>query len=48
MLRALDKQLDYQYTSIITDTIARPYLDLAIKARINGEQMEAGEYLLIA
>jgi hypothetical protein len=46
MLRALDKHLEFQYTSTITETIARPYLDLAIKARIDGEQMETGGYLL--
>jgi len=46
MLRALDKELDFRYTSTIVETAARPYLDLAIKARIDGSQIETGAYLL--
>jgi glycosyltransferase involved in cell wall biosynthesis len=46
MMRALDKQLEFRYTSIIIETAAQPYLDLAIKARIDGKQMETGRHLL--
>ncbi len=45
MLRALDKELDFRYTSTIVETVARPYLDLAINARVGGKQMETGRYL---
>lgn len=45
MLRALDAQLGFQYTKTIRQTIARPYLDLAIAARSNGKRTETAKHL---
>src|SRR5260221_5067163 len=46
MLRALDKHLGFQYTDVIRETIARPYLELASTARLNGSRTQTGKYLL--
>jgi hypothetical protein len=46
MLRALDKHLRFQYTDVIRETIARPYLELASTARLNGSRTQTGKYLL--
>ena len=46
MLRALDKHLGFQYTDVIRDTSARPYLELASTARLNGNRTQAAKHLL--
>jgi glycosyltransferase involved in cell wall biosynthesis len=43
MLRALDKEFGYQYTDVIRDAIAAPYLDLAVRARSEGRRIEAAK-----
>jgi len=45
MLKALDKHFGYQYTDIIRETIARPYLEMAMAAQVNGERMDTAKYL---
>src|SRR5258707_2604658 len=46
MLRALDKHLGFRYSDVIRETIARPYLELASTARLNGSRTQTGKYLL--
>ncbi len=46
MLRALDKELSYQYTDAILETAAAPYLQLAIAARSQGRRTDTGHHLL--
>jgi glycosyltransferase involved in cell wall biosynthesis len=46
MLRALDKELRYQYTDAILEAVAAPYLQLAIAARLKGRRAETGHHLL--
>jgi glycosyltransferase involved in cell wall biosynthesis len=46
MLKALDRHLEFQYTYAIRQTIARPYLDLAVTARRNGKRAEAAKHLV--
>src|SRR5258708_37242032 len=46
MLRALDKHLGFRYSDVIRETIARPYLELASTARLNGSPTQTGKYLL--
>ena len=46
MLRALDERLEFQYTNTIRQTIARPYLELAMTARSNGKRMKTTEHLV--
>ena len=45
MLRALDKHLDYQYSSAIRETIALPYLEMAKTARLKGNRIETAKHL---
>ena len=46
MLRALDKELGYVYTDTIRQTIASPYLQMALTARSNGNRKETAKQLL--
>jgi glycosyltransferase involved in cell wall biosynthesis len=46
MLRALDKYLGSRYSEVIRETIARPYLDLAYTARLNGSRSQTAKYFL--
>ena len=46
MARALDKHLGFRYSDLIRETIARPYLELASTARLNGSRTQTGKYLL--
>jgi glycosyltransferase involved in cell wall biosynthesis len=46
MLSALDEQLGFQYTNTIRQTITRSYLELAIRARANGNRRETVEHLV--
>jgi glycosyltransferase involved in cell wall biosynthesis len=46
MLRALDRELGHQYTDAIRETVAPPYLELAITERSKGRRVEAGKHLL--
>jgi glycosyltransferase involved in cell wall biosynthesis len=46
MLKALDKEFGYQYSDVIREAIARPYLDQARWSRANGERLEAAKYVL--
>ena len=46
MLRALDKELDYRYTNVVCHAVSPRYLQLAIKARENGQRIKTGRYLL--
>jgi glycosyltransferase involved in cell wall biosynthesis len=46
MLRVLDKHLGFRYSDVIRETIARPYLELASTARLNGSRTQTGKYLL--
>lgn len=45
MLKALDRHLKFQYTDTIREVIARPYLNLAASARLNGQRTEAAKHL---
>jgi glycosyltransferase involved in cell wall biosynthesis len=44
MLRALDNELGYRYTNTIRETIAPPYLELALMARRNGRRVETARH----
>jgi glycosyltransferase involved in cell wall biosynthesis len=46
MLRALDKELGYAYTDTILQTIASPYLQMALTARSNGRRIETAKHLV--
>ena len=46
MLRALDRQLGFKYTGIITQRIAPPYLQLALGARSKGKRIEVAKHLI--
>jgi glycosyltransferase involved in cell wall biosynthesis len=46
MLTVLDKHLDFQYTDTIRQTIARPYLELALAARRRGSRTETLKHLV--
>jgi glycosyltransferase involved in cell wall biosynthesis len=46
MLEALDRHLEFQYTDTIREVIARPYLDLALTARLNGNRVKAATHLV--
>ncbi|MGD1108567.1 MAG: glycosyltransferase [Terracidiphilus sp.] len=46
MLRALDKELAYQYTEIIRETNATPYLDLARTSRSKGRRIETAKHVV--
>ena len=45
MLRALDKQLGFKYTSTIRSVLARSHLELACQARRDGNRTEAGKHI---
>jgi glycosyltransferase involved in cell wall biosynthesis len=46
MLRALDKEFGYQYSDVIRDAIAAPYLDLAVRTRSEGRRSETAKHLV--
>ncbi len=46
VLRALDKELGFRYAATIRQTIASPYLQMALTARSNGRRIETGKNLL--
>jgi glycosyltransferase involved in cell wall biosynthesis len=46
MLTVLDKHLDFQYTDTIRQTIARPYLELAMASRRRGSRTETVKHLI--
>jgi glycosyltransferase involved in cell wall biosynthesis len=46
MLKALDKYLGFRYTNTIRNTIARPYLELAMTSRLNGHRVGTAKHLL--
>jgi glycosyltransferase involved in cell wall biosynthesis len=46
MLRALDKHLGFQHSKVIRNTIAHPYLELALSARLNGNRTQTGKHLV--
>jgi hypothetical protein len=46
MLRALDQQLEFQYTKTIRQTIIWLYLELATTARSNGRRVETLKHLV--
>jgi hypothetical protein len=46
MLKALDRQLGFRYTNIISQTLASSYLQLALMARRNNHRTEAGKHFL--
>lgn len=46
MLRAVDRELGYRYTQTITQTIATPYLSLALQSRSNGKRTETAKHLM--
>jgi predicted TIM-barrel fold metal-dependent hydrolase len=45
MLKALDEHFGYQYKDTIREAIARPYLELAMAAQVNGERTETAKHL---
>ena len=46
MLRALDKELDYEHTQKITEKIAPPYLHLAVESRSKGKRIDSAKHLM--
>jgi glycosyltransferase involved in cell wall biosynthesis len=46
MLRALNSYFHYEYTDTITQTIASPYLDLALASRAERKRIDTGKNLL--
>jgi len=46
MLKALDRHLEFKYTDTIREVIARPYLDLAVTARLNRKRAEATKHFV--
>ena len=46
MLRALDRHLGFQYTDVIREVTARPYLELALAARVKGNRRESAKHLV--
>jgi glycosyltransferase involved in cell wall biosynthesis len=46
MLRALDKELEYQYTDLIRETITSPYIGLALTSRSNGRRIETAKHVI--
>lgn len=46
MLRALDKELEFQHSRVIAESIAQLYLDLALDARSRGQRIEAARHLV--
>jgi glycosyltransferase involved in cell wall biosynthesis len=46
MLKALDRHLEFNYTDTIREVIARPYLSLAVTARLNGKRAETAKHLV--
>jgi glycosyltransferase involved in cell wall biosynthesis len=45
MLKALDKHFGFRYTDIIRETIARPYLGMAMAAQASGRRTDTARYL---
>jgi glycosyltransferase involved in cell wall biosynthesis len=45
MLKALDKYFGFQYRAIIRETIARPYLSMAMAARASGRRTDTARHL---
>src|SRR5262249_46620227 len=46
VLRALDKHFGFQYADIIRETIARPYLEMAMAAEASGKRTDTARHLL--
>jgi glycosyltransferase involved in cell wall biosynthesis len=46
MLRALDKELQYRYTSTVRETIANSYLGMASISRSQGRRMETAKHFV--